>query len=121
MAEGNSTAEHSQKRDSKVCKDKEKFDRKLSTSYSPVGTPFNIEYSRGNVSGVLGKDVVSLDGDLSIPSVVFGQASILDKNFQSDPLDGVIGLAFQSLAVDNVVPPINQAVADGLLDDPIFT
>jgi cathepsin D len=65
--------------------------------------------------------VLSLDGGLSIPNVTFGQADTMDKSFMDDPLDGVFGLAFQLIAVDNVVPPINQAINNHLLDDPIFT
>ena len=35
--------------------------------------------------------------------------------------DGILGLAFQSLAVDNVVPPLVNAINQGLLDNPYFT
>uniref|UniRef100_A0A914RGX4 Peptidase A1 domain-containing protein n=1 Tax=Parascaris equorum TaxID=6256 RepID=A0A914RGX4_PAREQ len=42
--------------------------------------------------------------------------------FTSDrsPIDGILGLAFQSLAVGNVMPPVNRAIRLGLMD-PIFT
>lgn len=52
---------------------------------------------------------------MTVPGVTFGQADTLSNEFQNDPIDGIIGLAFQSAAVDNVLPPLNQAIQDGLL------
>lgn len=45
----------------------------------------------------------------------------MDNDFGADPLDGVLGLAFQTVAVDGVKPLLNQAIDDELLSDPIFT
>lgn len=41
--------------------------------------------------------------------------------FTAQPLDGILGLAFQSIAADNVEPVFNHAYDLGLLDQPIFT
>jgi len=103
-----------------VCVKKSKFDHKSSTTYVPNGKDWSQTYNKGSVSGILGSDTLSL-GDLSIPGVTFGQAVTLDKVWADDPLDGVLGLAFRSISVDNVEPAINQAVDEDLLDDPIFT
>lgn len=35
--------------------------------------------------------------------------------------DGILGLAFQSLAIDNTVPPLINAVNQKILDPPYFT
>lgn len=86
----------------KTCKEKNKFDHKSSVTYKADGKSFEIPYSIGKVSGILGNDVLSLDGGLSIPGVTFGMADTMDANFKDNPLDGVFGLAFQAIAVDNV-------------------
>ncbi|TKR70231.1 hypothetical protein L596_022280 [Steinernema carpocapsae] len=41
--------------------------------------------------------------------------------FDNQPLDGLVGLAFQSIAVDNVVPPVINAINQGILDASVFT
>ncbi len=56
---------------------------------------------------------------LCIPNVVFGQA--LHNGYELFGLDGICGLAFPSLGSDNVVPPLTQAINEGLLNEPIFT
>jgi hypothetical protein len=58
---------------------------------------------------------------LVVPRTVFGQANSIAAFFTDEPLDGILGLAFQSLAVDNVVPPLINAINQQLLDQPLFT
>ncbi|KAE9550962.1 hypothetical protein FO519_005823 [Halicephalobus sp. NKZ332] len=42
-------------------------------------------------------------------------------NDYEDPIDGILGLAFTSLAEGNAIPPLINAVNQGLLDKPLFT
>lgn len=50
---------------------------------------------------------------LVVPMTTFGQATSLAQFFDGQPLDGILGLAFQSLAVDGVKPPFIEAVDQG--------
>ncbi|KIH54049.1 hypothetical protein ANCDUO_15807, partial [Ancylostoma duodenale] len=43
-----------------------------------------------------------------------------EQHFQN-PMDGVLGLAFEKIAISNVTPPIIRAMNLGLLDEPVFT
>ncbi|VDM68294.1 unnamed protein product [Strongylus vulgaris] len=43
------------------------------------------------------------------------------KTFDKQPIDGILGLAFPTIAVDGVTPPFFNAVEQGLVDQPIFT
>ena len=47
---------------------------------------------------------------LVVPKVTFGQATSLASFFAGDPLDGILGLAFQSLSVNNVKPVFQEAI-----------
>uniref|UniRef100_A0AC35TI54 Peptidase A1 domain-containing protein n=1 Tax=Rhabditophanes sp. KR3021 TaxID=114890 RepID=A0AC35TI54_9BILA len=58
---------------------------------------------------------------LQIAKTVFGQTQQLSQDFANDPTDGILGLAFTSLAVDGVIPPVILAIQQGLLDAPLFT
>uniref|UniRef100_A0AC35TYH1 Peptidase A1 domain-containing protein n=1 Tax=Rhabditophanes sp. KR3021 TaxID=114890 RepID=A0AC35TYH1_9BILA len=109
----------------KVCDIKNKFDSSKSTSYVKNGRGFSIYYSYGQVEGFLGQDTLAIAGNkgksLSITNTVFAQANLLPDVFLNSPADGILGLAFASLAEDNIVPPILDAIKRKLLDAPVFT
>jgi hypothetical protein len=108
-----------------ACSSKNQYDAtKSSTFISDVRT-WSIEYGDGsNAGGVLAQDTYCFGSigspQLCVPTTFFGRATRLN-GFDDDPGDGILGLAFQSLAVDNVVPPLINAINQGLLDQPIFT
>lgn len=62
------------------------------------------------MTGTLGIDTVTLGDPLlgsaaiKVPSTTFGQATRLAKEFAKVPLDGMLGLAYKSVAVDDVQP-----------------
>jgi hypothetical protein len=101
------------------------FDSSKSSSYVKNGQRWSIQYGTGAASGTLGQDTVAFGAagtsQLVVPKTVFGQATQIDQDLQQDVADGILGLAFQSLAVDNVVPPLVNAINQGLLDNPYFT
>jgi len=107
------------------CDGKSQFDSDQSNTYKKDGSDWSIQYGTGSASGFLGIDTVSL-GDkgsdqLAITGTTFGQATHLASFFTDQPLDGILGLAFRSIAVDNVQPVFQHAVELGLVDKPIFT
>ncbi|TKR70594.1 hypothetical protein L596_022599 [Steinernema carpocapsae] len=108
-----------------TCASKHKFDSSKSTTYQKNGQQWSISYGTGSADGFLGVDTVCF-GDhntnqLCVPKTTFGQATSIAPFFAGTPLDGILGLGFQSLAVDYVVPPLINAINQGLLDEPIFT
>jgi len=107
------------------CNGKRKFDSTRSQTYTRNGQSWSITYGTGSARGFLGVDTVRFGSvgtqQLVVPTTTFGQANSIAAFFAQDPIDGILGLAFQSLAVDNVVPPLINAINQGLLDAPIFT
>ncbi|KAK5983477.1 Eukaryotic aspartyl protease, partial [Trichostrongylus colubriformis] len=63
----------------------------------------------------------SNDQQLIVPQTTFGLATHISADFKDDPTDGILGLAFTSLAADGVVPPLINAINQNLLDQPLFT
>jgi len=72
-----------------------------------------------------------LTGFLSQDTVVFGGLSIKDQlfaeavdqpglTFALAEFDGLLGMAFQKISVDNVVPPWFNLVSQGLVSQPMF-
>jgi hypothetical protein len=119
------TAKKQRAIDDGPCDAKSQFDSAKSTSYKKNGKAWSIQYGTGSASGFLGVDTVSL-GDkgstqLAIPDTTFGQATQLASFFTDQPLDGILGLAFRSIAVDDVQPVFQHAVELKLVDKPLFT
>jgi len=102
------------------CLNKNEYDHTKSTSYVSNGTPLNIVYGTGSMNGFLSQDTVSIAG-ISIFNQVFGEATNLTQSFEIQPFDGILGLAYNSLASDNVIPVFDTMVKQGVVDAPIFS
>jgi len=109
----------------KRCKGKHLFDQTKSTTYKTNGQAWSIQYGTGSAKGILGVDTFRIGAmgttQLVIPNCIFGQATSIDQDLEQDVVDGIMGLAFQSLAVDNVPPPFVQACTNNIVDACLFT
>jgi hypothetical protein len=98
---------------------KNRFDSSKSSTFSnQPGTPFSIQYGSGSCTGTLATDVLAFAG-LSYATQVFGLATQIADVFGYQPIDGIMGLGWPALAVDNVVPPMQNLLPT--LSSPIFT
>lgn len=97
-----------------------KYDHGASSSYKPNGTEFAIRYGSGSLEGYVSQDTLNL-GDLSIVKQDFAEAtSEPGLQFAFGKFDGILGLGYNSISVDGVVPPFYSAWDQGLLDEPKF-
>ncbi|KAF8381092.1 asp-6, partial [Pristionchus pacificus] len=106
------------------CQNKHKFQSSASSTWVKNGKAFTISYGTGSAKGFLGQDTVRFGTDagaLTVPKCTFGQATSIAAFFKNEVIDGILGLAFQSLAVDNVKPPFIEAIDQKLVDQPLFT
>jgi len=101
------------------CSDKHSFDGSKSSTYKKDGQSFQIKYGTGSCSGYIATDKVCLGG-LCVTND-FGVATHLAPFFAGQPLDGILGLGFQQLAVDNIKPPIQTMIDQNMLANPWFT
>ncbi|EPB73745.1 eukaryotic aspartyl protease [Ancylostoma ceylanicum] len=83
------------------------------------------QYGTGAAAGFFGNDTLKFGASgsnhLTVPGTVFGQAKKIASFFVHNPMDGVLGLAFEKVATGNVTPPLIRAINLGLLDEPVFT
>jgi len=78
------------------------FDADKSSTYVKNGTKFNITYGSGAVVGFLGVDTVGVGG-LSVKNALFGQITKLEGiSFIAAKFDGILGMAWPAISVDNV-------------------
>ena len=86
---------------SRTCLRHNRFNPKKSSTYQEDGQWFEAEYGSGGVSGTTGKDVVVM-GDATA-TMTFGEIMKTSGNlFLHSQLDGILGLAYPTLSVDNL-------------------
>ncbi|NXL83518.1 CATE protein, partial [Alectura lathami] len=106
---------------SKACNEHTRFQPSRSSTYQPVGTPFSIQYGTGSLTGVIGSDQVTVEG-MTVSNQEFAESvSEPGKAFQDAEFDGILGLAYPSLAVDGVTPVFDNMMAQNLVELPIFS
>lgn len=96
------------------------YDASASSTYKKNGSDFEIRYGSGSLSGYVSQDTVQL-GDMKIEHQDFTEAtSEPGLAFAFGRFDGILGLGYDSISVNGIVPPFYQLVNRGLLDEPVF-
>ncbi|KAG7698069.1 hypothetical protein KL932_001035 [Ogataea haglerorum] len=97
-----------------------KYDHDESSTYQKNGSSFSIRYGSGSLEGYVSQDTLTI-GDLVIPKQDFAEAtSEPGLAFAFGKFDGVLGLAYDTISVNRIVPPVYNAIDLGLLDTPQF-
>ncbi|KAL7741691.1 hypothetical protein ACLKA6_000312 [Drosophila palustris] len=103
-----------------ACQNHNQYNSSDSITYVPNGSSFSIQYGTGSLSGFLSTDTVNIDG-LAIQNQTFGEAvSQPNGSFTGVPFDGILGMAYASIAEDQVTPPFYNLYNQGLIDEPTF-
>jgi len=102
---------------------KSKYDHATSTSYQEDGGSFDIMYGSGSVSGFFSVDDVVLADDIVVKGQRFAEiqdAGGLGLAYALGKFDGILGLGFTSISIDNTVTVFENALQQNLLDQPVF-
>ena len=98
-----------------------RYDNSQSKTYRKNGTEFEIQYGSGSMSGFVSNDVLRI-GDLVVKDQDFAEAtSEPGLAFAFGRFDGILGLGYDTISVEGVVPPFYQMVNQGLLDKAVFS
>lgn len=104
----------------KACATHRKYDSSKSSTYVPNGRKFAIKYGEGSLSGFLSADTVCV-GSLCVKNQTFGEATEQPgETFVDAKSDGILGMAYSSIAEDGVTPVFYNMVSQHLVNEPIF-
>ncbi|XP_053249326.1 cathepsin E [Podarcis raffonei] len=106
---------------SKACATHSRYQPSQSSTYSEVGTAFSIQYGTGSLTGIIGMDQVTVEG-ITVANQQFAESvNEPGSTFLDSEFDGILGLAYPSLAVDGVTPVFDNMMAQNLVNLPIFS
>lgn len=98
-----------------------KFKSSRSSTYKKDGKSCDIKYGSGSISGFLSKDHVTV-GELVVKDQVFAETTKEPGlTFLVAKFDGILGLGFQEISVDKVVPVWYNMIDQGLVQEPVFS
>ncbi|KZW04201.1 Asp-domain-containing protein [Exidia glandulosa HHB12029] len=98
-----------------------KYDSSASSTYEKNGSTFEIHYGSGSMEGFISKDTLTI-GDIKIPKQDFAEAmKEPGLAFAFGKFDGILGLAYDTIAVNHITPPFYNMVNNKLVDSPVFS
>jgi len=93
-----------------------------SSTYEKNGTIFEIMYGSGPVSGFMSKDNLDIGG--LVVSQEFAEIDVvagLGMAFLIGKFDGILGMGFNSISVNNVPTVFNNLMDQGLINSTMFS
>ncbi|XP_076159280.1 pepsin A-like [Alosa pseudoharengus] len=101
---------------STACNHHNKFNPSHSSTFNNTRRSLQIQYGTGSMTGFLGYDIVAVGG-IQVPNQIFGLSQTEAPFMAHMQADGILGLAYQSLAASGVQPVFYNMVQQGLVQN----
>ncbi|XP_005140243.2 pepsin A-like [Melopsittacus undulatus] len=106
---------------SQPCSNHNLFNPAESSTFVSTNDSVYIAYGTGSMSGVLGYDTVRV-ADIDVYHQIFGLSETEPGDFfYYTPFDGILGLAFPSLASSGATPVFDNMMSEGLVAKDLFS
>ncbi|NXI85435.1 PEPA protein, partial [Rhipidura dahli] len=106
---------------SPACRNHNRFNPAESSTFLSTNDTLFIAYGTGSMSGVLGYDSVNVAG-INVRNQIFGLAETEPGDFfYYTPFDGILGLAFPSIASSGATPVFDNMMMENLVDMRLFS
>lgn len=97
-----------------------KYDASSSSTHKKNGSSFEIQYGSGSMKGFVSQDTLKI-GDITIKNQDFAEATEEPGlAFAFGKFDGILGLGYDRISVNKIVPPFYNMVDQKLIDDAVF-
>ncbi|NXH24541.1 PEPA protein, partial [Myiagra hebetior] len=106
---------------SPACRNHNRFNPSESSTFLSTNDTLFIAYGTGSMTGVLGYDTVNVAG-INVRNQIFGLAETEPGDFfYYTPFDGILGLAFPSIASSGATPVFDNMMMENLVDRHLFS
>uniref|UniRef100_A0A8D2NX91 pepsin A n=1 Tax=Zosterops lateralis melanops TaxID=1220523 RepID=A0A8D2NX91_ZOSLA len=106
---------------SPACRNHNRFNPGESSTFLSTNDTLFIAYGTGSMTGVLGYDTVNVAG-INVHNQIFGLAETEPGDFfYYTPFDGILGLAFPSIASSGATPVFDNMMMENLVDRNLFS
>ncbi|NXP98851.1 PEPA protein, partial [Vidua macroura] len=106
---------------SPACRNHHRFNPAESSTFLSTNDTLFIAYGTGSMTGVLGYDTVNVAG-INVRNQIFGLAETEPGDFfYYTPFDGILGLAFPSIASSGATPVFDNMIMENLVDRNLFS
>ncbi|XP_066499816.1 pepsin A-like [Hoplias malabaricus] len=105
---------------SKACLNHKRFNPRASSTFKSTNQALSIQYGTGSMTGYLGYDNVQIGG-ITVKNQVFGLSKTEAPFLATIAADGILGLAYQSIASDNATPVFDNMMSQGLVAQDVFS
>ncbi|PSR84373.1 eukaryotic aspartyl protease [Coniella lustricola] len=97
------------------------YESSSSSTYKKNGSAFEIQYGSGSMKGFVSQDTLNI-GDITIKNQDFAEATEEPGlAFAFGKFDGILGLGYDTISVNKIVPPFYSMVDQKLIDEPVFS
>uniref|UniRef100_A0A8D0B3S7 Gastricsin n=1 Tax=Salvator merianae TaxID=96440 RepID=A0A8D0B3S7_SALMN len=106
---------------STACTGHARFNPSQSSTYSTNGQTFFLQYGSGNLAGFFGYDTLTVS-NIVVKNQEFGLSeNEPGANFIYAEFDGILGMAYPSLAVGGATTALEKMLQEQLLSQPVFS
>ncbi|KAI9304480.1 aspartic peptidase domain-containing protein [Cunninghamella echinulata] len=98
-----------------------RYDSNKSSTFKENGTEFAIQYGTGSLEGFISEDTLGFGG-IQVKGQQFAE-SVKEPGFTFAlaRFDGILGMGYDTISVQHVVPPFYNLVNKKLVDEPLFS
>uniref|UniRef100_A0A8C3SZT9 pepsin A n=1 Tax=Chelydra serpentina TaxID=8475 RepID=A0A8C3SZT9_CHESE len=106
---------------SEACTNHNKFNPSDSSTYEATSQSLSIQYGTGSMTGILAYDTVQVGGIVDTKQIFGLSETEPGSTFYYAPFDGILGLAFPSIASSGATPVFDNMMNEGLVSQDLFS